>query len=122
MLAGANTIGVSAVCASSRTDVAQADGWAGIDAPKKSCPGDAEVIDEATKGDGPAGEGGTNENGTSGRVEGVVNWREEVLTFFVDVVFSSISLRLLPGWSTPSSDIMATVERDRILIVYDSCD
>jgi hypothetical protein len=53
--------------------------------------------------------------------EGVVVWREEILTFFVNVVSSSTNLRLLPGWSTPSGNIVAISGRDGVSMVYYNC-
>lgn len=74
---------------------------------EKSCPGGAEVMEEAAKYNVPAGEDGTDDTGTPFMAEGVVIWREEVLAFFIKVVSSSISLRLLPGLSIPGGDIVA---------------
>ena len=109
MLAGVNIIGVSAVCASSMIEVAQGDGWAGIEAAEKSCSDDAEATEKAGKGDGPVGVGGTRDAGTSVMAEGVMIRREEVLTFFVNVVSSSISLHLPLSRSTGGGNIAANI-------------
>jgi hypothetical protein len=79
------------------------------------------VTEKAAKGNGPAGEGKTDDTGISGIAEGVVTWRDEVLTFFVNVVSSSTNLRLLPGWATSGGDIVANLGRDGVPMVYDSC-
>lgn len=67
------------------------------------------MVEEAAKGDGPAGEGGTDDTGTWIPVmaEGVIVWREEVMAFFIKVVSSSINLRLLTSRSNPGEDTVA---------------
>jgi hypothetical protein len=85
-------------------EVAQGDGWAGIEAAEKSCSDDAEATEKAGK---VVGE--TRDAGTSVMAEGVMIRREEVLTFFVNVVSSSISLRLPLSRSTGGGNIAANI-------------
>ena len=103
-----NIIGPLAFFASSRTDVTQDDGRAGPAGTKaweKSLLDGVEVIEEAAKSDVPAGGGGKDDTGSADMAEGVINWREEVLAFFINIVSSSLNLRLLPSRSTPGGDI-----------------
>ena len=65
------------------------------------------MIGEAAKGDGPVGESETDDTGASVMAEGVIIWREEVLTFFINVVSSANNLRLLPSRPTRGGDIAA---------------
>jgi len=88
-------------------EVAQGDGWEGIEAAAKSFSDDAEATEKAAKGDSPVVVDKTRDAGTSVMVEGAMIWREKVLTLFVNVVSSSISLRLPPRRSTSGGDIAA---------------
>ena len=113
MVPDVNIIGPSAFFSRSRTDLAQGDGRAGpagVEAWEKSLLDGAEVSEAAAKGDGSAGESGTDNTGTAVMAEDGINWREEVLTFFINIVSSSFDLRLLPNRSAPGGDIATKFE------------